>query len=319
MSPSISFGVDEMGHAEALAPAFLGRVDVDADDHVGADEPEALDDVEADAAEPEHDALGAGLHMRGVDHRADAGGHAAADVADLVEGRVFADLGHRDLGQHGVVGECRGAHVVVELLAVEGEPRGAVGHQALALGGADGGAQIGLARQARRALAAFRRIERDDVVALFDAGHARADIDHDAGALMAEDRRKQPFRVGARQRELVGVADAGGLDLDQHLALPRAFEVDLGDLQRLSGLDGHCGALLLLIGPKGSPIISASGSPSPVSRWDWEAVRRPMCSGATTASALTTRQPTAIWATMAATIVATVRTEVSARQGPSGP
>ena len=51
--------VDEMRHAEALAPGLLGVVDVDADDHVGAGEPQPLDDVEADAAEPEHDALGA--------------------------------------------------------------------------------------------------------------------------------------------------------------------------------------------------------------------------------------------------------------------
>jgi hypothetical protein len=33
----------------------------------------------------------------------------------------------------------------------------------------------------------------DDVVALFHAGHARSDIDDDAGALVAEDRREQPF------------------------------------------------------------------------------------------------------------------------------
>ena len=44
-----------MRHAEALAPGLLGRVEVDADDHVGAGEPQALDHVEADAAEPEHD------------------------------------------------------------------------------------------------------------------------------------------------------------------------------------------------------------------------------------------------------------------------
>jgi FKBP-type peptidyl-prolyl cis-trans isomerase 2 len=38
--------------------------------------------------------LAPGFDLRGVDHRADAGGHAAADVADLVEGRVLADLRH---------------------------------------------------------------------------------------------------------------------------------------------------------------------------------------------------------------------------------
>ena len=48
-------GVDEMRHAEALAPGFLRVVEVDADDHVGAGEAQTLDDVEADAAEAEDD------------------------------------------------------------------------------------------------------------------------------------------------------------------------------------------------------------------------------------------------------------------------
>ena len=175
-------------------------------------------------------------------HRADAGGDAAADVADLVERRVLADLRDRDLGQHGEVREGRAAHVVMHRLAADREARGAVRHQALALRGADRGAEVGLARQAGRALPAFRRVERDDVVALLDGGDARADVDHDARALMAEDRRKQPFRVGAGQREFVGVADAGRLDLDHHLALARALELHGRDLQRLSGRDGDGGA-----------------------------------------------------------------------------
>jgi hypothetical protein len=68
--------------------------------------------------------------------------------------------------------------------------RGAVGHQALALGGADRGAEIGLARQAGRALPAFRRVQRNDVIALLHAGDAAADVDHDAGALMTENCRE---------------------------------------------------------------------------------------------------------------------------------
>ena len=49
--------VDEMRHAEALAPGFTLGVEVDADDHVGADEPQPLHDVEPDAAEAEHDGV----------------------------------------------------------------------------------------------------------------------------------------------------------------------------------------------------------------------------------------------------------------------
>ena len=179
----------------------------------GADHARALHHVEPDAAEAEHHHVGARLDLGGVDHRADAGGHAAADVADLVERRVLADLRHRDLGQHGVVGERRAAHVVVDLLSAQREAAGAVRHEALALRGADRGAQVRLARQARLALPALGRVERDHVVALLERGHARADVDHDARALVAEDRREQALGVGARAGELVGVADAGGLDL----------------------------------------------------------------------------------------------------------
>ena len=69
----------------------------------------------------------------------------------------------------------------------------------------------------------------------FSAGDARPDLDHDARAFMAEDRRETALGIGARQRVVVGVADAGGLDLDQHLAGLRAFEVDGLDAERLLG------------------------------------------------------------------------------------
>ena len=129
-----------MRHPELLGQCPAARVDVDADDHVGADHAAALHDIEADAAEAEHDDPGAGLDLGRVDDRADPGGDAAADVADLVERRVLADFRDRDLGQHGEIGEGRGAHIVVEHLAAEREAAGAVGHDALALRRADRGA-----------------------------------------------------------------------------------------------------------------------------------------------------------------------------------
>ena len=58
------------------------------------------------------------------------------------------------------------------------------------------------------------------MVALVQALHALAYLDHDAGTLVAEDGREQAFRVLAGTGELVGVADSGGLDLDQALGLP---------------------------------------------------------------------------------------------------
>src|SRR6202048_4043527 len=111
--------IDEMRHAEALAPFLFAIVDVDADDHVRAGKPQPLDHVEPDAAEPEYDALGTGLHFGRVQHRADARGDAAADVADLVERSVLADLGHGNLRKHREIREGGRTHVVVQFLALE--------------------------------------------------------------------------------------------------------------------------------------------------------------------------------------------------------
>src|ERR1019366_1900249 len=55
--------IDEVRHAEFARHRFAARVDVDADDPVGADHPRALDDIEADAAEAEDDDIGTGLDL----------------------------------------------------------------------------------------------------------------------------------------------------------------------------------------------------------------------------------------------------------------
>ena len=74
------------------------------------------------------------------------------------------------------------------------------------------------------------------MIALFQAADAGADVDDDARALVPENRRKQPFRVGARTGELVGVAHAGRLDFDQHLARLGAVQLHGVDHQRGAGL-----------------------------------------------------------------------------------
>ncbi len=233
--------IDEMRHAEFLRDRAAVRVEVHADDHLGADQAQALDHVQPDPAQAEHHGARAGLDLRGVDHRADAGGDAAADVADLVERRVLADLRQCDLGQHGEVGEGRGAHIVHHRRPVAREPAGAVGHDAAPLRRADCHAQIGLAAEAIFALPAFRRVERDDVIAHLQAGHAGAHLGHDTRALMAEDCGEDALGVGAGEGEFVGVADAGGLDLDQHLARAWAFDVHRLQAERLARLAGHGG------------------------------------------------------------------------------
>ncbi len=87
------------------------------------------------------------------------------------------------------------------------------------------------------------------MVALLHRGYAGADIDDDAGALMAENGGEQPFRIGARQGEIVGMANPGRLDLDQHLTGPRAFELYGHDFQRFAGLCGDGGASVHGVSP----------------------------------------------------------------------
>jgi hypothetical protein len=73
----------------------------------------------------------------------------------------------------------------------------AVRHHALALRAADGLAQIGLRMKAIFAFAAFRRVERNDMIAGGDTGHAGANLAHNTGTLMAEDRREHPLGISA--------------------------------------------------------------------------------------------------------------------------
>ena len=98
-----------------------------------------------------------------------------------------------------------------------------IGHEALALGLPDRLAQIRFRMQAELAAAALRRIEGNDVVTGGHAGHPRSDFDHNAGALMAQDRREGPLRIVPGQGEGVRMADAGGLQLDEHLSGLRAL------------------------------------------------------------------------------------------------
>src|SRR5713226_4743347 len=236
--------IDEMRHAEAAAPFLLAVIEIDADDLVGADHPRALNHVEPDTAQPEHHHVGARRDLGGVDHRTDARRHAAADVAALVERRVLADFCHRDFRQHGEIRKRRAAHIMEDRLALVAEARGAVGHQPLALGGTDGGAKIGFLAEAAFALAAFGRVERDDMIARLHRGDARSHLANDAGALMAEDRGKDSLAVEAVKGVGVGVADAGRLDFNQDLAGLRALQIKLDDFKQLLCFERDSGTCL---------------------------------------------------------------------------
>src|SRR5262249_32370750 len=159
-------GVDEVRHAKFLRERLAPRIDVDTDNLVRAGQTRTLDDIQSDAPQAEHHDVRTGLDLGSIDHRTDPGGDAAADVADLVERRILADLRDGDLREHRVIGERGTAHVVVHHVLADRKAAGAVGHQALALRGTDCGAQVGPTRQPRFALPALRRVQRDHVFPL---------------------------------------------------------------------------------------------------------------------------------------------------------
>ncbi|MOA00527.1 hypothetical protein D3C78_1198970 [compost metagenome] len=236
----VVLGVDAVGGAHGAGQHELVRVGVHGDDAAGLGLHRALDHRQADAAQAEHGDGIAFLDLGGVVHGAQAGGDATAQQADFFMRGGGVDLGQRDLVDDRVFAEGRAAHVVIERLAFVAEARGAVGHHTLALGGAHLLAQVGLAGQAELALAAFGRVERNDVVAGLERGHAFAHFDHHARAFMAQHGGEQAFGIVAAQREGVGVTDAGVRDLHQHFAALRRRDVDFNDFQRLAGSECDC-------------------------------------------------------------------------------
>jgi hypothetical protein len=105
------------------------------------------------------------------------------------------DLGQRDLGHDGVLGERARAHEVADRLTVAREAGGAVGQVALVLLVADGQAEVRVGAEAVHALAALGREQGDDEVAGGEAGDALPELLHESRALVAENRRRVPGRI----------------------------------------------------------------------------------------------------------------------------
>ncbi len=95
--------IHEVRHAEFSAKGFAVRVEVDPDDLVSPDQSCPLNHIQSDTAQSEDHNVRARFNFCCINHGTDPRGDAAADVAHLVEGGVFADLGERDLRYDGVV------------------------------------------------------------------------------------------------------------------------------------------------------------------------------------------------------------------------
>ena len=80
------------------------------------------------------------------------------------------------------------------------------------------------------------------MVAFGQRAHIGADINHDPRRpLVAEDGGEQPLRIRAGQGVLIGAAYACGLELNQDLTFPGAFELHCLNAEWFASLEGQGG------------------------------------------------------------------------------
>src|SRR5208282_1806547 len=132
----------------------------------------------------------------------------------------------------------RNADELAQRLALLRQARG----RPLGPGDESTSAQIRVARQALRAIAAEAREAGDDVIARLDRGHLAADrLDNPRNLVAEHDRpveRKSPLPVDDVK---IAVTHTGRGGADQHLAAPWLVDVDRFNRQRLVHLAKHSG------------------------------------------------------------------------------
>ncbi len=117
------------------------------------------------------------------------------------------------------------------VLPLVAEARRAVGHHALALRGADLGAKVSLLAEAAFALAAFRRVKRDHVVARLHRMDAWSDLADDTRSSWPRIEGKIPSLSKPSSVIGVGVANSGCLDLDKDFASLGTFQINFDDFR----------------------------------------------------------------------------------------
>src|SRR5476649_606145 len=118
-------------------------------------------------------------------------------------------------------------------LAVFEETGGAVWHQTFALRGTYCLTEVGFARFTEFALATFRGVERNHMIAHCHAGDTFTDRFYYTAAFVAEDRREDAFWVFAREGVGIGMAHAGCHDTHQNFAFLWRHQIHFFDRERL--------------------------------------------------------------------------------------
>lgn len=71
---------------------------------------------------------------------------------------------------------------------------------------------------------------------------ASSDFNNNTCTLVTEHGRKESFRILATQRERICVANTGRDNLDEHFARPRSFDVNIDNLEWLTGCECDSGS-----------------------------------------------------------------------------
>ena len=130
--------INKIGHAKPCRHWNAVIIQVNPDNLIRPRHAQTLHNIQANSAQPEHNRGAADFNFGRVDHRANAGGYAATDVANFIERRIFAHLGQCNFRQNRVVGKGRAAHVMQNRRAIQQrKTAGAIRHQASALRAAD--------------------------------------------------------------------------------------------------------------------------------------------------------------------------------------
>src|ERR1700724_2025156 len=184
----------------------------------------------------------AGCDIRSVDRRTPACGHTAADQTGPVQRKVVVDLDKGAL-RHGAVLRERAepgqradvaAFGVPAVAAVELAARGHLGTEVT---------QVLVACRTPAASSARRQEHAHHVVADVQVPHTGSHLLDYAGALVTANDGKREGKV-TRAHVVIGVAQSGGLERDEHLAVLRTVEVDLLDAPILVHVPQHRGVHL---------------------------------------------------------------------------
>ena len=97
--------VHEIGHAETLPPWLFVIIQINADNLAGANHPQTLNDIQANAAKTKDDGPAACLDLGCVNHRANPCGHAAANIADRFKRRAFVDFRQGNFRHNRMIGK----------------------------------------------------------------------------------------------------------------------------------------------------------------------------------------------------------------------